>query len=67
MNARYLAHHIIYKGVDHPMSVLVIDERNDGCYEIRIEPFTRELHSTVFHSGTIIVADAPGEPQLTFE
>lgn len=67
MNARYLAHHIIYNGMRSGLSVLEITERPDGSHDIKIEPFTQETHSTTFYSGTIRVELSPAGPKLYFE
>lgn len=53
---RYLAHKIIYRGQTYRMSVVTLFEKPDGTTEVRIEPFRGEIHSTSFHSGTIIVS-----------
>lgn len=67
MNARYLAHHIIYKGTRTDLAVLTITERPDGTHDIDISPFTHEIHSTAFHSGTIRVELTSTGPKLRFE
>lgn len=52
---RWLAHHIIYQGINHGLAVVEI--LPDGT--VAIEPFSAETHSTAFHSGTITVAESP--------
>ncbi len=54
-SGRWLAHHIVYRGTDHGLAVLTVTP--DG--NVHIEPFTAEIHSTVFHSGTITLEENP--------
>lgn len=63
---RYLAHHVIFRGVEHRMAILEISETASGFDGIKIMPFTGEIHSTSFHSGTIIVHETEGGPKLEF-
>lgn len=52
---RWLAHHIVFRGVDHGMVLLTVGDNGS----ISIEPFTAEVHSTAFHSGTITITENP--------
>lgn len=46
---RVLAHRIIYKGKEYPMSVAGIDEQG----KVEIVPFSGETPGTIFVNGTI--------------
>lgn len=50
---RYLAHAVMHRGKTYRQSVVSL---NDGV--LTIAPFDRELHSTVFVSGIIVVVVA---------
>ena len=52
---RALAHRIVYAGKVYRLSIV---DLSDG--DVRITPFTGEVHSTPFFSGTIYV-DVCGE------
>ena len=54
---RYLAHRIIYRGKEYPLSIVFIRRHADGSPDVRIEKFTHEIHSTSFYNGTIIVEE----------
>lgn len=56
---RYLAHRIVYRGREYPLSIVIIRRFTDGSTDVKIEKFTAEIHSTSFYSGTIIVEE-PG-------
>ena len=65
---RYLAHRIIFRGRIHTMAVLEIRADADGRYSVEVSPFRGEIHSTVFHSGTVTVRQAVdgARPELEF-
>ena len=57
---RILAHHIVVDGYDYGMAVATV-HCSGGLWHVDVEPFTREIHSTTFHSGTVIITTKPGE------
>lgn len=67
-NEAWLAHRIFINGIEHPLSIAKIKACN-GRWEISVDKFSREVHSTSFHSGTIrIIQENPEEnPLLIFE
>lgn len=61
---RYLAHRIVYRGTVYPMSVVTLLDTPAGV-KVAIEKFEGEIHSTIFHSGTITVVEG-SRPRLVF-
>jgi len=53
---RVLAHKIIYKGMEHYLSVAEI---SDDRGSVKITPFVSETHSTVFVPGTLEIIMTP--------
>ena len=65
---RWLTHRIVIDGEEHGMSIATIECR-DGLWHVDIEKFTKEIHSTAFHSGTIRITtdkDMRIRPTLEF-
>lgn len=58
---RYLAHRIVCGDAVYPLSVAEIS-CIDGCWSVRIFPFSTETEGTVFHSGTLKIVSADGSP-----
>ena len=52
---RWLARKIIVDGIDYGLSVVSICHK-DSRWEITIEKFERETHSTSYHSGCIRIS-----------
>lgn len=59
---RVLAHRIIYKGKEYPMSVAGIDEQG----KVEIVPFSHEIPDTIFVSGTIEITVHGTPRSLTY-
>lgn len=57
-----MAHKIIYKGKEYPMSVAGIDTHG----EVSVAPFEREIPGTVFVNGTIRLLPSANPPALAY-
>lgn len=55
---RVLAHRVVLGDTVHPMAVVSLTDDGSG---VEVMPFAGEIHSTSFHSGTVVVRRADGE------
>lgn len=55
---RVLAHRVVLGDTVHPMAVVSLTDDGTG---VEVMPFAGEIHSTSFHSGTVVVRRADGE------
>lgn len=65
---RWLAQHVIIDGVDHKLAIVELTFA-DNKWQITVEKFERETHSTVYHPGTIKITthkDSSKKPLLEF-
>ena len=60
-NKRVLAQKVRHGGKDYTMAIAEAYTDGDGQWNVRIEPFESETHSTVYHNGILVVSDTRGE------
>lgn len=59
---RYLAHHIIIDGKHYDsLSIVTINENNT----VSVEPYTHEIHSTVYVGGTLVIATSAEDVKIS--
>lgn len=58
---RVLAHRVVLGDTVHPMAVVSLTDDDSGAFGVEVMPFAGEIHSTSFHSGTVVVRRADGE------
>lgn len=54
---RYLARRVEHAGAVHSLSIVEVVQTPDGLWHVKVYPFSREVHSTPYHNGTIRVVD----------
>ncbi len=60
---RYLARKVIHGGREYGLSIVTIKKDSDMRWHVEVEKFVREVYSTTYHDGTIVICNPDDNTQ----